>query len=283
MRDGTKVGEYGFEDVINPSDSAGVPDGVLQTAEDVNQNGTLDVYGKANLGDGFWSAAQGGTTASDVPTFRVSTQVARKNRVTGARHGLKLVNGSLGNLPTKSGGTGGFTVACESAVYIRGNYNANNSGFGDPHAAAAVIADAVITLSNAWVDWKSFANPTDKTQRVPTNTWQRVAIAGGKNISFPNPGAGGDTSAKDFGTDGGTHNFLRYLEYWTGVNHDYKGSMVSFYYSQYNLSIFNPQVSTYSPPTRNYSFDTDFLDPTKLPPGTPRFKDVVNLGYRQIF
>ena len=157
---GTKVGEYGFEDIINPSDSAGVPDGALQTAEDVNQNGTLDVYGKANLGDGFLSAAQGGTTASDVPTTRVSTQIARKNRVTGARHGLKLVNGSLGNLPTKSDGTGGLTVACESAVYVQGNYNANNSGFGDPHAAASIIADAVITLSNAWADRNSFANPT---------------------------------------------------------------------------------------------------------------------------
>ncbi len=35
-------------------------------------------------------------------------------------------------------------------------------------------------------------------------------------------------------------------------------------------------------PTRAYAFDTDFLDLDKLPPGTPRFRDVVNLGFRQI-
>src|SRR5688572_14291635 len=32
---GVRVGDYGFEDVINPASSTGVPDGVLQTAEDV--------------------------------------------------------------------------------------------------------------------------------------------------------------------------------------------------------------------------------------------------------
>ena len=43
--------------------------------------------------------------------------------------------------------------------------------------------------------------------------------------------------------------------------------------------VFRGQVT----PTRNYSFDVDFLDPSRLPPGTPRFRDIVNLGYRQIF
>ena len=139
------MGEYGFEDVINPASSTGIPDGRLQTAEDVNQNGTLDVYGRANLGDGFSVSAQGTDSSTyDVPTYRVSGAIARKNRVTGARHGLKLINGSLGNLPVRPAGTGGFTVAAENGVYLRGNYNANASGFGDPHAAAAVIADAVI-------------------------------------------------------------------------------------------------------------------------------------------
>src|SRR5262245_58411302 len=159
---GNKVGEYGYEDTINPSDSAGNPDNALDTdsAEDVNQNGVLDLYGRTNLGDGFIQAAQGGDTASDVPrTTRVSALVARKNRVSGARRGLMLVNGSLGNVPTKADASGGFTVACENAVYVKGNYNANNSGFGDPHAAASVIADAVITLSNSWTDLNSFNNP----------------------------------------------------------------------------------------------------------------------------
>jgi Tfp pilus assembly protein PilX len=101
--------------------------------------------------------------------------------------------GNSSNWPSLSGityseyGTGGFTVACENAVYIQGNYNANNSGFGDPHAAAAVIADAVITLSNNWNDLNSFANPTSTAGRTATQTWHRLAIAAGKNRSFPIP------------------------------------------------------------------------------------------------
>jgi hypothetical protein len=185
---GQRVGEYGYEDIINPSDSAGNPNGVLDSAEDVNQNGVLDVYGRANLGDGFITAAQGGDNPNDNPKTRVGPKtIARKNRVSGARHGLKLVNGSLGNLPIKADGTGGFTVACESGVYIQGNYNANNSGFGNPHAAAAVIADAVITLSNNWNNLNSFANPTSASGRTATQTRHRLAIAAGKNRSFGEP------------------------------------------------------------------------------------------------
>jgi hypothetical protein len=39
----------------------------------------------------------------------------------------------------------------------------------------------------------------------------------------------------------------------------------------------------YSPPTRSYAFDTLFLNPANLPPGTPMFQDVVNLSYHQNF
>jgi len=143
-----------------------------------------------------------------------------------------------------------------------------------------VIADAVTTLSNNWNDLNSFTNPTSTAGRTATQTWHRVAIAAGKNRSFPHPAW--DTST-DVGTDGGTHNFMRYLENWGSVNHNYLGSLVSLFYAQYNLSVYIPGCGAYSPPTRNYSFDTDFLDPSKIPPGTPRFQDFVNLGYQQIF
>ena len=283
---GQPFGEYGFEDVINPGDSAGNPDGALHPAEDVNQNGVLDTYGRANLGDGFSLAAQGSDTANDNPKTRIDGRfIGRKNRVSGARHALKLVNGSLGNLPTKPDSTGGFTVASENPVYLKGNYNANNGGFGDPHAAAAVIADAVMTLSDSWNDLNSFVNTTSLPSsgsylRSASSTWHRLAIAAGKNMSFPQPAW--DTTT-DVGTDGGTHNFMRYLERWAGQTHHYMGSLVSLYYAEYNLSPHIPGVGAYGPPTRDYSFDTDFLVPAKLPPGTPRFTDFVNLGYRQVF
>ena len=281
---GVRAGEYGFEDVINPASSAGVPDGVLQTAEDTNENNTLDVYGRANLGDGIHVSAQGTDSSTyDVPTYRVSGLIARKNRVTGARHGLKLINGSRGNLPVQPDGTGGFTVAAENGVYIRGNYNANASGFGDPHAAAAVIADAVTTLSNNWSDPNSFTNSTAPSSRTGTTTYHRCAIAAGKNRAFLKSDASWSSDAH-IGTDGGMTTFMRYLESWSGNNHYYLGSLVSLYFAQYNVAPHGLATgSTYGAPIRSYDFDTDFLNPNLIPPGTPRFQDIVNLGYKQVF
>ena len=52
--------------------------------------------------------------------------VGQKNWISGARHVLKLVDGSLGNVPVRSdNGQGGFTVASENPVYILGDYNSS--------------------------------------------------------------------------------------------------------------------------------------------------------------
>jgi len=37
----------------------------------------------------------------------------------------------------------------------------------------------------------------------------------------------------------------------------------------------------YNPPNRNYVFDPLFSQPQNLPPGTPMFRNVDNLSYRQ--
>ncbi len=263
---GDMVG-YGYEDLVNPANAAGAPNGTLDAAEDVNQNGVLDTYGAGNLGDGFG-------VANGDPTFRINCNDAWKKRVSGARHALKLVNGSLGNLPTP-----GFTVGSENPVYVQGDYNAN-AGFGDPHAAAAIIADSVTFLSNNWGDWRSVRFPNDPSLRAATPTWYRVAVAAGKNMNWPNPGWSSD---HDDGLDGGTHNFVRYLEDWGGQTLYYRGSLVSLHYSQYGVGTYKCCTSVYSAPSRDYAFDPDFLDPTKLPPGTPRLHDIVALGFRQLF
>jgi hypothetical protein len=153
------------------------------------------------------------------------------------------------------------------------------------HAAAAVIADAVTILSNGWSDLASLKFPTDIGGRTAVTTYYRVAVSGGKNINFSVNGlayAGGD-----FGTDGGVHNFLRLLENWGGQTLNYKGSLVSMYYSTYATGVDRdggtPTGTTYSPPTRNYIFDPLFTQPQNLPPGTPLFRDIDNLTYRQSF
>lgn len=310
------TGEYGFEDVINSANVNGNPDGVFEPAmpgktaspEDVNGNGRLDTYGGANVGDAF--GLNTNTTPKN-PYLRMTSccTTGRKNRITGARHGLKLIDGTLGNLPTApvstNGSFGGFTVASENPVYIKGNYNTNstdptwtNPSATEPaHAAAAVIADAVILLSNNWQDagytvspgssiaGGSLRYPTGASgQRPATTTYYRVAIAAGKNMTFTAPVFSQTSTLYGFGTDGGLHNFLRFLEDWTGQTLNYKGSLVSLYYSTYNTGTFKCcGDAVYHPPARNYVFDPLFSQPQNMPPGTPMFRDVDNISYRQDF
>src|SRR5215510_4445133 len=149
-----KHGDYGFEDFLNPGDPLGAPNGGLDAGEDVNEDGNLQIYGASNLGRGF------GQVDGDPRVSIDCDKVGRRNRVSGPRHGFMVVNGSLGNLPWNfvAGTTGGFTVAGEEPVYIVGNYNANDAGWGgagNPHVASAVIADTVTLLSNNWTNTMS--------------------------------------------------------------------------------------------------------------------------------
>ena len=47
---GAETAEYGFEDFINPATAAGTPNNTLDPAEDVNGNGTREVYGMQSRG-----------------------------------------------------------------------------------------------------------------------------------------------------------------------------------------------------------------------------------------
>src|SRR5579884_1254862 len=280
---GQKHGPSGLEDSLNWMTASGSTFGVLDPGEDVNGDTFLDNYGEANLGLGF-NVPQPGNH----PTFTVSCMnVGRQNFVSGARHVLRLVDGALGQVPVRlDNGLGGFTVASDNPVYVLGNYNANNAGFGSPHASSAVIADTVTLLSNSWTDLESLNSPADVNGRGAATTYYRLAISSGKTIAFQfyvTPTTQKWAGPTDFGTDGGVHNFLRYLENWGGFTSNYMGSMVSLYYNQYATGSFKCCGTVYSPPTRNYQFDTDFQDPTKMPPGTPMFEDLVNVGFQQVF
>jgi hypothetical protein len=303
-----KTGDSGLEDVINASSATGTPNGTLEpiptgatvSPEDPNRNGFLDNYGAGNLGLGFYNGTTNinagivGATPDNpyLPRITTCSVTGRKNWVSGARHGLRLVDGSLGNVPLRTDvgapNTGGFTVASENPVYILGDYNrsptdttwtSNTDAVG--HSASAVIADAVSVLSNNWSDLASFNGPTNLGNRTASDTRYRLAIGGGKNINFPKPTWNG--ASQDLGTDGGAHNFLRYLENWGGKTLSYKGSLVSMYYATYGTGIFKCCTVVYSPPARNYYFDADFTIPAGLPPGTPMFRDVNTLSYRQMF
>jgi hypothetical protein len=278
-----ETGEFGFEDFVNPASGAGTPNAVLDVGEDMNADGVLQTYGgtpRLPFGLADWTTGWA-ALAPLAPTATLTSQVtsadmARRNPLIFFRRALKLTNGGLGNIVAP-----GLTIASENSVYIQGHWNANAAGFGNPHVATAVLADSVTLLSANWNDRNSYTNPYNKnttTQRNATTTWYRLAIISGKGRSFPQPGG----TPQDFGTDGGAHNFLRYIEDWGGQTLNYRGSIASLYVSRQAVGTYKCCTVVYDPPTRGYNFDTEFLTPSLLPPRTPMFRDVNITGFAQL-
>lgn len=263
----------------------GIFTGLPGTALFTNDNcATVPTYSTAGGGgDGIW------------PMQVVNpANAARENPPLFFRRAVKVVNGNnLTAIGTCPGGNNcGLTIATENPVYVQGDYNANSggNGFSDPYVASSISADAVTLLSNNWNDVNSFATPYcgDASQctsyRVATTAYYHVAVLAGVSGTFLLPGSGttGPTTPQDFGTNGGVHNFLRYIEDWGAATLNYKGSIVQLFYSRQAQSSFKCCKTVYSPPGRGYNFDTDFLDPTKLPPRTPMFRDVNTTGWTRL-
>jgi hypothetical protein len=306
-----ETGEFGNEDIINPATAAGTANGSLDAGEDVNATtlagytSVLDTYGtlpnyagvSGNAPPG--NAAPLGTSArvNDVlpssgspyipnPSPAINAATMRANRPLFFRRALKLTHGSA----LAATGITGLTIASENPVYVEGNYNSSATNTPtESHIAAAIIADTIIVLSNAWNDLNSlYSKPNNPAQNqisgnsvmAAVDSGYRFAAVSGKTISFPRPTTWTPTD-NDFGDDGGAHNLLHLLERWDGQTMFYRGSLVSFYISRQATGIY--KAGPYGvPDTRTFNFDTDFLLPNKLPPGTPMFRDVNTLTFRQL-
>jgi hypothetical protein len=288
-----ETGEYGFEDVVNPASATGAPSTTLNSGEDMNGNGYLEQYGQ--VPSYYRTTAREPeppcTTAACTalpaaqrldrnsrPFSSLPGSVMKTNRAVFFRRALKLVNGGLGNIVAP-----GLTIASENPVYLQGDWNASQAGFVEPNVATSILADSVTLLSNAWNDNNSFASAYDVNGRPRDRTFYRVAIISGKGPIFPRPANG---EGATFGTDGGVHSFLRFLE-GTGASDandtvSYRGSMATFFYHRQAISPFKCCNNVvYAVPTRAYAFDLDFLDPALLPPLTPVFRDTNALGFTQ--
>ncbi len=286
-----ETGEYGFEDQVNSTTSAGTADSALQTGEDMNGNDTQQLYGRipSTVGSNIPAGAQApyDSSTNSTPTAQI-TQAnagqARVNKVVLFRRALKIVNGGIvsgvSSLPTS-----GLTIASENPVYVQGNYNATTAVNVDPHVPAAIIADAITVLSNVWTDANMWNNPNDVNGRLADSTGWRFAALAGKGVVFPYCSSACGSPGDLFGTDGGAANFLRLLEKWYTNSQvlSYKGSIVSLHNSRQAIGTYKfPNTHIYTGGTRNFSFDIDFLSPALLPPGTPMFRDVNTLTFRQI-
>jgi hypothetical protein len=308
-------GEYDMENVIVDMDD---PNGnnagntAAQPGEDANNNGIIEqdytwestryVEG-SDLNGITWLRGidpdKDIVNPRDALNILVNKSIATVNTDLAAlfdhkhfRRGVRLINGTV--LPT-----GGFTLATENGAYLKGNYNSTGIQGGhnlEPtapadylgvHHPASVAADAVTGLSNNWTDGNAFYSPflaTDK-RRKATETTYRTAILAGDTPTTQN-----SWSANDGGEhlNGGFHDgFIRLIEDWSGdsvsatyMNHT--GSFAKLFTSRnINGTWIGPDGRVFHAPAINRSFDTDFLDPTKIPPGAPFFEYIQIRAFRR--
>jgi hypothetical protein len=310
-----RTGSYGYNDFVNPSSQAnGCPNGTMDQGENLEGDAATvtspRTYGnKESVADpnfiipSIWNGSNAMNTTvmvgnancgSVVPrpdNQYVNVQDARVNPPLFFRRALKLVNAQSINLGSTCGTVAcGLAIASENPVYIQGDFNAPPDGsWSGSSVATSIAGDAVTILSDHWNDVNSFSspfsvsacitascNPKSPGRVTSIQTAVRAAIISGKGIPFPEI-----NNVQDFGTDGGVHNFLRYLESW-GTTLHYEGSLVSFYYNRQAVGTYKSAGEVYGAPTRDYHFDTNFtLGPQYLPPNTPTLRSVNTTGFSQ--
>ena len=170
--------------------------------------------------------------------------------------GVRVKNGQT--LPSL-----GLTVATPNPLYVKGHYNAPAAFLGTTNTStslpASLVGDSITVQSSNWSD----ANAgSDLSSRTAGNTTVNAAFLAGIV-----PSGGGNYS-------GGVENFPRFLENWGGKTLTYNGSMVVMFNSKTATAPWGGN-DVYSPPTRQWTFDLNFLDATRLPPGTPEVRALV--------
>ena len=162
----------------------------------------------------------------------------------------------------------GLTVATPLPIYVKGDYNITTDGvhfsksLGDTTYTepASLLGDALTVLSSRWSD--SYNSSTSLSSRSPVSTCLNAATLEGI------------VESNGSHYSGGVENFLRLLENWSGQTLTYNGSIVVMFPSQYATGYWG-QANVYNPPNRQWGFDTNFRDPSKLPPLAPQVKATV--------
>ncbi|MGB8657725.1 MAG: PilX N-terminal domain-containing pilus assembly protein [Candidatus Zixiibacteriota bacterium] len=174
-----------------------------------------------------------------------------KSVVSGSQSAVRLINGSELSAP--------LTVVTDNPLYTLGNYNTTNK------KASALFTDALTILSTNWNDANSSKSLSN---RIAANTTVNAAFLTGNS----------ETTVGHY--CGGLENLPRFLEDWSSKTFTYKGSMVDLWYSQQATGAWGGS-NVYNPPTRNWTFDTAFLDPANLPPGVPQINTVLKVSWLQ--
>ena len=172
---------------------------------------------------------------------------------------VRVTNGAV--IPTN-----GWTLVTPNPLYVQGHYNLGPGGTpGSTNTTktypASLVSDAITILSTGWDD-RTYTNAILGARNAIDTTVNAALLTG---IVYSTATDWTDTNH----FSGGMQNMPRLLENWNGDTLTLNTSMVNFYPSVRATNFFKNPGIYYNAPTRRFSFDQNFNDPTKLPPGTP--------------
>ena len=154
----------------------------------------------------------------------------------------------------------GLTVVSHNPMYTWGDYNSVNK------QPAALMADAITFLSNQWDDNKSSWSLNSRNLPVATDV----------NACYLT----GNTVTTNTGYNGGFENLPRFLEKWTGQDFNWLGSAVNLWQSRLADGAWG-KSDVYTPPNRNWFYDSDLDDPANMPPESPVVRIFQRVGWIQ--
>lgn len=214
---------------------------------------------------------------------------------TAAGFGVVLRNASvLPTLPSDHNRRDdGLTFATNGPVYILGNYNADgNQSTGsasdpdttspappaNPEVPALIAADAVTLLSSVYNDTDMRESAKSTLNTAAFTEIATAIITGIVPTKLNSSGAGTNNQWA-----GGVHNFVRFLENWTGKTYRYRGSIVSLFESEVSKGPWFQSEYTYwyQFPTRDVGYHVYFSG-GRFPPGLPVLRTVRRIAVADI-
>ncbi|WP_299486847.1 hypothetical protein [Acaryochloris sp. IP29b_bin.137] len=274
---------------------------LLDCAHQQDLMGTKDLDDSTNGGLVWYFTvddSNASTNAIDKPTV-----ISNDSDKAGSKYGVRIYNGSsLKSTISGAPEIEGLTIVSDEAVYVQGDYNLHTSTnpATDDWRPAAVMADTINVLSNAWnlddSNGRGYSSSLpaytiDFDSRIPTETTINAAFLSGVEITGGENGTASQ-QGPDSKDSGGVNNYPRFHEHWgasTGPGQDcdaqygtaqtrhcfnYRGSFVSLFEprrinSEFCGSYNEGSCNIYSPPVRNWDYESRFNDADDLPPLSP--------------
>lgn len=218
----------------------------------------------------------GNATSGPYPDFNGILYVNQQAGDSSNPTAIRLINGKT-TPRTGSDGLGGFSVATNGGIYVKGSYNTTPTSVTNPDGTpgvnpAMLMGDSMTVLSDAWND----ANAASTDILNARNAASLAVDSGGALTNVTTINAGlltGNTQATSTTVSGGVQNLVRYLENWGGNTVSFNGSLGRLFDAKMFIRPFQqPGIVYRVPDQRNFKFDSAFID--KTPPGSPVTADL---------